>query len=122
MLLPSVKIHTYLVAVLGYVFSSCPIFLLISRCEPEAFLRKLQCHLNISSEDTILALQGLGYKIISVKQMAAKRPTPEEGGTLVSLPFFLVTLVRNQKSQEIFKISNLCNITVKCEVYKLKVV
>jgi hypothetical protein len=43
-----------------------------------------------------VALQELGYEVISVKQMTTKRPSPEEV-TLVSLPLFLITLVINQK-------------------------
>jgi hypothetical protein len=50
-----------------------------------------------------------------------KRPFPEGGDTLVSLFLFLMTLVRNQKSQGIFKISSLWNILVKVEAYKYKV-
>jgi hypothetical protein len=65
-----------------------------------------------------VALQELGYEVISVKQMKAKRPSLEGGDTLVSLPLFLITLVRNQKSLDIFKISSLCNIMVKVEAYE----
>jgi hypothetical protein len=75
---------------------------------------------NTSSEDITVALQELGYEAISVKQMTAKRPSPAGGDTLVSLPLFLVTLVRKQKSQEIFKITKLCSIIVKVEGYKSK--
>jgi hypothetical protein len=75
---------------------------------------------NTSSEDITVALKELGYEAISVKQMTAKRPSPEGRVTLVSLPFFLITLVRNQKSLDIFKISSLCNIIVKVEAYKSK--
>jgi hypothetical protein len=39
-----------------------------------------------SSEDITVALQELGYEIIIVKQMTAKRPSPEGEVTLVSLP------------------------------------
>jgi hypothetical protein len=75
---------------------------------------------NTSSEDITVALQELEYEVISVKQMTAKRPTPAGGVSLVSLPLFLITLVRNQKSQEIFKLANLSNIIVRVEVYKSK--
>jgi hypothetical protein len=51
--------------------------------------------------------------------MTAKLPSPT-GDTLVSLPLSIVTLVRNQKSQEICKITNLCNINVKVGVYRSK--
>jgi hypothetical protein len=68
---------------------------------------------NTSCEDIRVALQELGYEVISVKQMTAKRPSPEGEVTLVSLPLFLITLVRNHTSLDIFKISSLCNIIVK---------
>jgi hypothetical protein len=75
---------------------------------------------NTSSEDITVPVQDLGYEVISVKQMTAKCPSPEGGVTLVSLPLFLITLVRNQKSLDMFKTSNLCNIIVKIEAYKYK--
>jgi hypothetical protein len=75
---------------------------------------------NTSSEDITVALQELGCEVISVKQMMAKHPSPEGGVTLVCLPLFLITLLRNQKSLDIFTISSLCNIIVKAEAYKSK--
>jgi hypothetical protein len=75
---------------------------------------------NTWSEDIRVALQELGYEVISVKQMTAKRLSPEGEVTLVSLPLFLVTLVRNKQSLIIFKISRLCNKIVKVEAYKSK--
>jgi hypothetical protein len=75
---------------------------------------------NTSSEDITVALQELGYEVISVKQITAKRPSPEEEVTLVFLPLFLITLVRNQKSLDIFKVSSFCNIIVEVEAYKFK--
>lgn len=47
-------------------------------------------------------------------------PSPEGGVTPVSLSLFLLTLVRNQKWQEFFKISNLCKVIVKVGAYKSK--
>jgi hypothetical protein len=51
--------------------------------------------INTSSEDITVVLQELGYEVISVKQMTAKRPSPEGEVTLVSLPLLLITLVIN---------------------------
>jgi hypothetical protein len=65
----------------------------------------------------LLQLQELGYEVISVKQMTAKRPSPEGGATCISLPLSLVDLARSQKSQDIFKITSLCNIIIKLETY-----
>jgi hypothetical protein len=76
--------------------------------------------INTSSEDITVALQELGYEVISVKQMTAKHPSREGEVTLVSLPPFLITLVRKQKSLDIYKISSLCNIIVTVEAYKSK--
>jgi hypothetical protein len=75
---------------------------------------------NTSSEGIAVALQEMGYEVISVKQMAAKRPSAEGGVTIVTLPLFLITLIRNQKSLDIFKISSFSNISVKVEAYKSK--
>jgi hypothetical protein len=69
-----------------------------------------------SSEDISVVLQELDYDIIIVKQMTAKRPTPEGGVTHVSLPLLLVTLLRNAKGQEIFKLTSLCIVIIKIEV------
>jgi hypothetical protein len=85
----------------------------------KAFIRHLPS--NNSSDDISVALRELGYEVISVKQMTAKRPSPEGEVTHVSLPLFLITLARNQNSLYIFKISSLCNIIVKVESYKSKV-
>jgi hypothetical protein len=41
---------------------------------------------NTSEEDIAVALQEMDYDVISVKQMTAKRPTPEGGVTHTSLP------------------------------------
>jgi hypothetical protein len=53
---------------------------------------------NNSAEDITVALQEIDYDIINVKQMTAKRPSPEGVVTHTSLPLFLVILARNQKS------------------------
>jgi hypothetical protein len=76
---------------------------------------------NTSSEDITVALQELGYEVINVKQMTAKFPFPEGEVTLLFFPLFLITLVRNQKSPDIFKNSSLRNIIVKVEASSPKV-
>jgi hypothetical protein len=97
-----------------------PFFTFYTRGEKpvKALIRHLP--INTSSEDITVALQELGYEVISVKQMTVKSPSPEGEVTLVSLHLFFITLVRNQKSLDIFKISSLCNIIVKVEAYKFK--
>jgi hypothetical protein len=93
-----------------------PYFLFYTKTEKpiKAVIRHLPS--NTSSEDITVALQELGYEVISVRQMSAKHPFPEGGVTHIS-SLFLITLVRSQKSH-IFKLTNLCNITVKAEAYK----
>jgi hypothetical protein len=75
---------------------------------------------NTSFEDIRVAFQELGYEVISVKHMTAKHPPPERGVTLLSLPVFLISLVRNEKSLDIFNFSSLCNIIVKVVAYNSK--
>jgi hypothetical protein len=73
---------------------------------------------NISAEDTTVAIHGITYDVISVKQVIAKRPTTEGGVSNTSLLLFLVTLAKNQKVPEIFKLTTLCNIVIKVEAYR----
>jgi hypothetical protein len=63
--------------------------------------------MNTCSEDIVLALQELGFDIINVKQMTAKRPSPEAYITTVNFPLFC------QKSQTISKPTDLRNMTSK---------
>jgi hypothetical protein len=58
---------------------------------------------NNLSEDITVALQELGYEVVSVKQMTAKFPSPEGEVTIVS------------RSLDIVKISSPCNIIFKAE-------
>jgi hypothetical protein len=51
--------------------------------------------------------QEIDYNVISVKQMTAKGLAPKGGVTHTSLPLFLVTIGRNQKASEIFKLTAL---------------
>jgi hypothetical protein len=73
---------------------------------------------NISAEDIAIALQEINYSVRGVKQMTAKRSTLEGGVTHTSLLFFQVTLARNQKAPEIFKVTTLCDIVIKFEAYR----
>jgi hypothetical protein len=50
--------------------------------------------------------------------MTAKHPTPEGWVTHTSLPLFLVTVARNQKAPEIFKLTTFRNIVKKVEAYR----
>jgi hypothetical protein len=60
---------------------------------------------------------GLGFEVISVKQMSTARRSPE-GTTSINLPLFLLSLPRTTKSHNLVKLSNLCHIYIKVEAYK----
>jgi hypothetical protein len=70
------------------------------------------------AEDISDGLMGLGFDVINVRQMTATRRTAPEGTHIVSLPLFLVTLPRTAKSQDVFKLINLCHIAIRVEAYK----
>jgi hypothetical protein len=64
-------------------------------------------------------LVSLGFDVISVKQMTTTRRNPSPEGTSTAiLPLFLITLPRAAKSQEIFRLNNLCHISIEVEAYK----
>jgi hypothetical protein len=75
---------------------------------------------NTPAEDIAKALLDLGFDVIIVKQMrTTRRSTPEQPTPLQRpLPLLLITLSRTPKSQEIFKITNLCHIAIKVEAYR----
>jgi hypothetical protein len=70
------------------------------------------------AEDISDGLVSLSFDVISVKQMTTTRRTPSEGTSTINLPLFLITLPRTAKSQEIFRLNNLCHISLKVETYK----
>jgi hypothetical protein len=72
---------------------------------------------NTPAEDINEGLVDLGFDVISVKQMSTAHRS--SGGTAhITLLLFLVTLPRTTKSQDLFKLSNLCHISIKVESYK----
>jgi hypothetical protein len=50
-------------------------------------------------------------------QMTTKRPSPDGSITTISMPLFLGTLPRSQKSQ-VFALTNLRTVIIKVETYK----
>jgi hypothetical protein len=68
---------------------------------------------NTPAEDIAKELQALGFIVISVRQLTSKRPQAP-----VSLPLFLITLPRSDKSQEIFQLTSLSHVMVKVEAYR----
>jgi hypothetical protein len=49
----------------------------------------------------------LGFDVISVKQMNSTRRIPSDDPEKSRLPFFLVTIPRTEKSQDVFKLASL---------------
>jgi hypothetical protein len=77
-------------------------------------------HLPLSTPADYISdgLVGLGFDVISVKQMSSTLRSSAEGTSHVNHPLFLITLPRTTKSQEIFKLTGLCHIAIKVEAYK----
>jgi hypothetical protein len=73
--------------------------------------------LNTPAKDLAEGLVYLGFEAISVRQMSTARRSPE-GATSITLSLLLVTLPRTTKSQDLFKLSNLCHISIKVVSYK----
>jgi hypothetical protein len=82
----------------------------------EAVIRHLP--LNTPAEDISDMLLSLGFDVISVKQKTTTRRTPPEGSPTIHLPLFLITLPRTPKSQELFRLTNLCHTAIRVEAYK----
>jgi hypothetical protein len=72
----------------------------------KAVIRHLPIH--TPAKDIAEGLADLGFEVISVRQMSTARRSPEET-TSITLPLFLVTLPRTTKSQDLFRLSNLCH-------------
>jgi hypothetical protein len=70
------------------------------------------------AEDISNSLEGLGFSVIDVRQLTTNRRAPNGQTHLETLPLYLVTLIRNAKSQEIFKMNNLNHIIIKVESYR----
>jgi hypothetical protein len=71
------------------------------------------------AEEIYEALRDLGFDVMSVKQMTSSRRSLPEAGQMsanVPLPLFLITLPKNEKSQEIFKLTGLCHISMKVQI------
>ncbi|PNF15438.1 hypothetical protein B7P43_G18173, partial [Cryptotermes secundus] len=86
--------------------------------KPEKPIKAVTRHLPQNTpEDISDGLVNLGFDVISIKEMTRRR-TPPEGARSINLPLFLVTLLRTEKSQELFRLCNLCPIVIKVEAYK----
>jgi hypothetical protein len=70
------------------------------------------------AEDISNELVAMGYSVISVRQMTTSRPQPQGGLQTINIPLFLVTITRNEKAMEIFKLTNLNHVIIKVEAYR----
>jgi hypothetical protein len=68
------------------------------------------------AEDISNSLEDLGFNVINVRQMTTTRRAPNGKTHVEPLPVFLVTLTRNMKSQEIFKLNSVNRIIIKVEL------
>jgi hypothetical protein len=68
---------------------------------------------NTPAEDIAKELQGIGFDIISLRQLISRKPQAP-----INLTLFLVTLPRNDKSPEIFQLSSLSHAILKVEAYR----
>jgi hypothetical protein len=73
------------------------------------------CHLphNTHAQDISDGLVSLGFDVINVKQMTTTRQSK-----VITLPLFLITLMRTPIAQEIFRLSSLCHIAIRVEEHR----
>jgi hypothetical protein len=72
------------------------------------------------AEDIANELLALGYKVYNVRQMTTTRPQPERDHQTQALPLFLITLERNEKSQQIFQLTHLNHTIIHVEAYRVR--
>jgi hypothetical protein len=70
------------------------------------------------AEDTSDELMALAYSVISVRQVTATLPEPKAGNRTSNIPLFMMTLTRNDKAMEIFKLTSLVHVVIKVQAYR----
>jgi hypothetical protein len=70
---------------------------------------------NTSAEEIYEALVKLGFDTISVRQMTTTRRSPSQDPEHAKLPLYFITLPRTVKSQDIFKLTGFCHISIRVE-------
>jgi hypothetical protein len=73
---------------------------------------------NTPAEEICEALVELRFDTISVRQMTTTRRSPLQNPEHSNLPLYLITLPRTEKSQDIFKLTGLCHISIKVPAYR----
>jgi hypothetical protein len=64
------------------------------------------------------SLEGLGFNVINVRQLTTNQRALNEQTHMETLPLFLLTLIRNAKSQEILKQNGFNHTIIKVESYR----
>jgi hypothetical protein len=75
---------------------------------------------NTPAEEIYEPLVELGFDVISGKQMTTTRRSPSEDPEKSDLPLFLITLPKTEKSQEIFKLTGVCHISITVDISLMK--
>jgi hypothetical protein len=73
------------------------------------------------AEDISICLEDLGFNVINVRLMMATQTARIRQTHVEPLPLFLVTLTRNIKSQEIFKLNSLNHVIIKVDLYRVQI-
>jgi hypothetical protein len=105
-----------------YLEKNNPLYFIFSPNSEKPIMAVI-CHLppDTPAEDISNSLESLGFSVIviNVRQLTTNRRAPNKEPLLETLPLFLVTLIRNAKSQEIFKLNSLNHI-IKVESYRVQ--
>jgi hypothetical protein len=72
-------------------------------------------------EDISNILEDLGFNIISMRQMTATQRARTRQTHMETLCLFPVTLTRNTKFQQIYKLNSLNHIVIKVEFYRAQI-
>jgi hypothetical protein len=70
------------------------------------------------AEDISNSLEDLVFNVINVRQLTVNRRSLHGQAYVDTLPLFLVTLIRNAKSEEIFKLNSLNHVIIMVESYR----
>jgi hypothetical protein len=70
------------------------------------------------TEDISSSLEDLSFNIINMRQMTATRRSSNGQTHVEALPLFLVTLTRNIKFQQLFKLNRFNHIIIKVKLYR----
>jgi hypothetical protein len=83
-------------------------------------IKAVICHLTADTpvEDSSNTVEDLCFKVINVRKTTATRLAPSRQTLMETHPLFLVTLTRNIKFQEIYKLKSLNHIIIKVDLYK----